>query len=142
MILGWIEQRLEATEAFNEVAGAAGLAAVKSGQTRTPGAYAYQLRSVATAPFDVNDLAQDVLLAFGIAIVVDNLRDDLGKDSTIVLEEFKDTVKKALFGQRPDGEEDALIYQGGSLIQINSEHNQLIWQEIYTIETCHQIDIG
>lgn len=118
-----------------DVKPAADLGAAKLG-LRRDAAFVLPLYERAVAP-EGEDQTQGGLqrqmmaLGVGVVLAVRNRRDRRGGDALAEMRRLRQQVRNALFGWQPDGAFEAVMPEGGELLELVDDEGLLLWQDAF-----------
>ncbi|MBL8351201.1 MAG: hypothetical protein JNL87_12925 [Burkholderiaceae bacterium] len=122
---------------FVVVAGAADLDAAIELAPATPAAYVLPLAETADAPALISVHEQRVVQAFGVVLVVSNLRDATGAAAAAELATRRQAVRAALVGWVPDAATGLPVgFTGGRLLQFRD--GRLWWADDFELTTYYR----
>lgn len=128
-----IVEQIKNANIFNEVAGAASIAAALENNNVLPGCYVIESNERAGENTFLNGVHQQSEIAFSILIIIENITDDFGEDSSDQLRNLRQDLKAVLLGFKAiENEETMLEYKQGGLIAFQDD--QLQWLETYIIK--------
>lgn len=115
--------------AFKTVSGTADINAADAGLVPIPAAFVLLLSERASPNQIVTLVAQRVVIRFGVALAVQNLRDPRGQKAATDLRTLRLAVMTALYGWQPRPDYDPCEFGGGQLVEFSDQ--RLWWQDEY-----------
>lgn len=117
---------------FVTIAGAADLDAAIEGAPSTPAAYVLPLAEQGEAPDLAGRHHQRLVQAFGVVLVVSNLRDATGAAAAAELAARRQAVRLALLGWAPDASNgEPVAFSAGRLLQFRDA--RLWWTDEFRL---------
>jgi hypothetical protein len=114
-----VERRVRDQVALlRDVGGAVSLSAVMEGRVAAPAAYVFSESKRGGRNGADNSVIQRVEYQLGVVMVVRNVRDERGVDSSDAVEDLTAAVRTALLGWQPSEDAEPLEYVGGRLVSM------------------------
>lgn len=101
-----------------------------------PSGFVIPLDDNPSASSSLNAVRQDLTDGFGVVVCLSNAVDERGQSAATALHLIRKELWKALLGWRPTDDYNGVIYEGGSLLQLNRAQ---LW---YQYEFSAQMQIG